>query len=185
VLADVREIGHYALVEGRRACVVGAIACVVFGVAATACGSIVRRQADLTIDGVASGVASRMSLEGHYLDEHLSPDYSAKGALARDAQRGGGDVLRADGDVRDKSGAVIVARFTATETDSPGGTQRTVAQCRKFNVKQGSFHVDMKRVTCPQGTPLSIPADHRGWRKCPGVAIWRPVDAPPPCNPGG
>jgi hypothetical protein len=139
------------------------------------------------LESGASGpiaVANRMSLEKDYLDEHLAPDTSAKGALARAAQGRGGEVLRAEGDVRGKSGAVIVARFSTTETDVPGGTERTVVQCRKFTVTTW-FQVQVEPVTCPQGAPLSIPADRRGWRKCPGVAVWRPVDAPAPCNPAG
>jgi len=170
-------------VGSGRGRVAGAVACVVLGVAASACGTIVRRQADVTIDGIASGVANRMDLEKDYLQENALPDTTATGALARDAQGGGGEVLQASGDVRDKSGAVIVARFSTTESVSPGGSERTVVQCRKFTVTTW-FRVAVNRVTCPQGPPLSIPADHRGWRKCPKVAIWRPVDAPPPCAPG-
>jgi hypothetical protein len=157
---------------------------VLLGFAACGCSTITHRQTDRSIDITARSVANRMSLEKDYLDEHLAPDTSARGALARDAQGGGGEVLRADGDVRERSGAVIVARFSTTETDVPGGGARTVARCRKFTVTTW-FEVRVDSVTCPQGAPMSIPTDHRGWRKCPGVAIWRPVDAPEPCNPGG
>jgi hypothetical protein len=137
---------------------------------------------DRAIDAIAHGVALSMSDLRHYLDENLKADTSAT-AVARIADAHG-DVLRASGDVYRHAGAVIVARFTASYDDSYGH-QYTSVRCRRFVVTRSWWHVDVARVTCPSGPALVIAPDTRTWRKCPKVAIYRPVDAPEPCNPGG
>ena len=150
-----------------------------------ACGGAVADQpGSRAIDRITNGVAGRMELQNRYLDEKFRIDTTATG-LARIAA-GSGDVLRKHGDVSDTSGAVIVARFSATYDESGfGGGQRTIVRCRKFTVSHSWFHVDVEGTDCPKGPPLLILRDNRGWRKCPKVAVWRPVDAPEPCNPGG